>query len=156
MKTWVKWGRAAIGMGLIWALGGLLLGGLVELADNVVPGGLPATHVVDMWPQTLAILAFPRGVLFALVLAVIGRRRRFEDFSLGEFAGWGGVVGVVLAAIAMLTGADLGFALITTGLSAIAGVSSLALARKAERWGLLAGEARERPLNEGKARELLR
>ena len=91
MQKWWRRVRAVLAMGLIWAAGGLLLGGAIELLDNVLPGGFPGASLVDMWPQTLAILAFPRGVAFAIVLGAVGGRRRFDDFSLAQFAAWGTV-----------------------------------------------------------------
>jgi hypothetical protein len=144
-------------MGLIWAVGGLLLGGLIELVDNVLPVAHPLTRLVDMWPQTLAILAFPYGVIFAIVLGIVGRRRRFEEFSLSQFAAWGAVAGLVLGVLAMARGAGVVFVGITTLLSAIAGAGSLALARKAEQWGLLrtGADVAEARLTEGEPRELL-
>jgi O-antigen/teichoic acid export membrane protein len=125
-------------MGLAWAVAWALVGGLIELADNVTPGGLPAVHVVDMWPQTLAVLGFRRGVVFALVLGLARGRRRFDDFSLPQFAGYGAVAGLVLGVLAVAMGAGALFAGVTILLSAVAGAGSLALARTAEGRGLLA------------------
>jgi hypothetical protein len=141
VKTWLRRIRAVVGMGLIWAVGGLFLGGLIELLDNVLPAAHPFTRLIDMWPQTLAILAFRRGVLFAVVLGIVGGRRRFEEFSLSEFAAWGAAAGLVLGAVAMALGAGVVFAGITTLLSAIAGAGSLVLARMAESRGLLGAGA---------------
>lgn len=137
MQQWLKRIRGVIGMGLIWAVGGVFVGGLIELADNVLPAAHPWTRLVDMWPQTLAILFFRRGVIFALVLGLAKGRRRFEDFSLAQFAAWGAVAGLVLGLLAVATGAGIAFLGITTLLSAAAGAGSLALARVAEARGLL-------------------
>ena len=157
MNKWPRRLRGAVGMGLLWAAGGALLGGLIEAADNIVPGGLAKVHVVDMWPQTLAILGFRRGVVFAIVLGIVGRRRRFEEFSLSEFAAWGAVAGLALGALAMALGAGIAFVGITTLLSAVAGAGSLALARMAEERGLLAAGADVAEVGRpgGEARELL-
>jgi O-antigen/teichoic acid export membrane protein len=124
-------------MGLIWAVGGLLLGGVIELVDNVLPAAHPFTRLVDMWPQSLAMLAFPHGVIFAVVLGVVGSRRRFEEFSLSAFAGWGAVAGLLFGVVELALGAGVAFVGVTTLLSAVAGASSLVLARTAERRGLL-------------------
>lgn len=134
MTTWVRRIRAAVGLALLWALGGLAVGGAIELVDNVAPAAHPFTRVVDMWPQTLALLAFPRGLLFAVVLGLVGRRRRFEAFTLAEFAAWGTLAGLVVGIPSL--GAGVGFLVVTTLLSAVAGVASLALARAAatQRW----------------------
>jgi hypothetical protein len=124
-------------MGLIWALGGLAIGGLIELLDNILPGGLAMASAVDMWPQTLAILAFRRGLVFGAVLGIARGRRRFEELSLAQFALWGAAAGLVVGAVAIAKGAGVGFVVVTTLLSAIAGAGSLALARMAEGRGLL-------------------
>lgn len=127
-------------MGLIWALGGLAIGGLIELLDNVLPGGLPLASTVDMWPQTLAILAFRRGVVFGIVLGITRGRRRFDELSLSRFALWGGAAGLAVGAVAIASGAGVGFVAVTTVLSAVAGAGSLALARVAEGRGMLGRE----------------
>jgi hypothetical protein len=157
MRQWLRRIRGVLGMGLIWAVGGLGVGGLIELLDNVLPGGLAMASAVDMWPQTLAIVAFRRGVVFAIVLGLARGHRRFEDFSLAEFAAWGAVAGVVLGVLAVAMGSGIGFAAVTTLLSAAGGASELALARMAERRELLpAGpDAPEAGLTAGERRELL-
>jgi hypothetical protein len=99
-----------------------------------------------MWAPTLAILAFRRGVVFAVVLGLARGRRRFEEFSLAQFAAWGAVAGLLLGGVAMARGAGAGFVAVTTLLSAAAGAGSLALARAAEQRGLLgAGGDGRRP-----------
>lgn len=157
MQQWLKRLRGVVGMGLIWAVGGAGIGALIELVDNVAPAAHPVTRLVDMWAPTLAILAFRRGVLFALVLGVARGRRRFEEFSLAEFATWGAVAGLALGVLAMAMGAGVVFLGLTTLLSAVAGAGSLALARMAERRDLLAAGA-DGPdvrLADGDARQLL-
>jgi hypothetical protein len=141
VKKWLRRIRGAVGMGLVWAAGGAGIGGIIELLANVLPGGLPMASAVDMWPQTLAILGFRRGVVFAIVIGIARGRRRFEEFSLSQFAAWGAVAGLVLGVVAMARGAGVVFVGITTLLSAVAGAGSLALARKAEERGLLDARA---------------
>jgi O-antigen/teichoic acid export membrane protein len=145
-------------MGLAWAVLWALVGGLIEAADNVTPGGLPAVHVVDMWPQTLALIGFPHGVVFAVVLGLARGRRRFDEFSLPQFAAWGAAAALALGALAVVRGASFGYVGITTVLSAAAGAGSLALARVAERRGLLGAgaDAAGARLADGTARELPR
>lgn len=137
VQKWLRRIRGVIGMGLLWAAGGAAIGGVIELLDNVLPGGLAMASAVDMWPQTLAVVAFRRGVLFAVVLGLARGHRRFEDFSLAQFAGLGAVAGLLLGALSIALGGGLVVAGVTTGLSAIAGAASLALARQAEARGLL-------------------
>ena len=141
MWKWLRRLRGVVGMGLIWAVGGVGIGGLIELLDNLLPVAHPLTRLVDMWPQTLAIVAFPYGVVFAIVLGMARGRRRFEECSLSQFAARGAVAGLVLGALAMTMGAGIVFVGITTLLSTVAGAGSLALARMAEERGLLAAGA---------------
>ncbi len=157
MTKWLRRARAVVGLGFIWALGGAAAGGLPELADNIVPGGLPAVHVVDMWPQTLAIAGFIGGMIFAVVLGVAGSRRRFDELSLPGFAGLGAVAGVLLGALGMAIGGPIIFMGLTTILGAIGGASSLALARMTERRELLAAgaEVDDVGLTDAEKRELL-
>jgi hypothetical protein len=146
-------------MGLIWAVGGMGVGGLIELLDNVLPGGLAMASAVDMWPQTLAIPGFLCGVVFGVVLAVVGSRRRFDELSLSRFTAWGALAGLLLGGLAVALGIRapvLAVALTTVG-SAIAAAGSLTLARFGERRELLAaGEGvTEAGLTDGEARRLL-
>ena len=90
--------RGALGMGLVWAVGGLAIGGGIELLDNLMPGGF--ARQVDMWPQTLAVLAFPRGVLFGALVGLFGAGTRLRDFSYRQFGGWGALAGLAVGAIA--------------------------------------------------------
>ncbi len=137
MRTWLRRIRGVIGMGLLWAFGGVCVAAAIELVDNLVPAAHPLTRLVDMWPPTLAILGFRRGVLFAIVLGLAKGRRRFEEFSLGQFAAWGAAAGLALGVVAMARGAGVVFVAATTLLSAVAGAGSLALARMAEGRGML-------------------
>jgi hypothetical protein len=137
MKNWLRRIRGALGMGLAWALAGMLVGGLFELIDNVLPGALPFITRVDMWPQTLAIPGFLGGVVFAIVLGIAGSRRRFSELSVPRFAAWGAVAGAVLGGWAVSKGAPILFLGIATVGSTILASGSLALARVAERRALL-------------------
>jgi hypothetical protein len=157
MHTWLRRARAAVGMGFAWAVAGALVGGLFELVDNVLPGVFPFIRRVDMWPQTLAIPGFLGGILFSLVLGIVGRRRRFAELSLPQFAAWGAVAGALLGGYALANGAPAYFIGIATLGSAIAAPGSLALARMAEKRDLL--NAREDTITarfvESEAREAL-
>lgn len=157
MSQWLRRIRAILVMGVIWAIGGIGVGGLIELVDNVLPAAHGFTRLVDMWPQTLAILAFPHGVVFAILLGVLRGHRRFEELSLPQFAAWGALAGVALGAVAMALGAGIGFVAMTTLLSAVGGATSLQVARMAERRGLLGAAAPDArtELADGRTRELL-
>jgi hypothetical protein len=157
MKRWLRRVRAALGMGLLWAAGGAGVGGLIELLDNVLPGGFPMASAVDMWPQTLAIPFFLGGVLFSVVLGIAGRRRRFDQLSLPQFSAWGALAGLLLGLLPVSRGAPAVFLAVTTLVSAVAAAGSLALARRAENRELLAAGADLDAvgLTEREARELL-
>lgn len=133
MNGWLRRLRGALGMGLTWAVGWALVGGVIELITNFVPGWNGA--LVDMWPQTLAIPAFFGGAAFSVVLAVAGRRRTFEELSLPRFLAWGAVGGVllsipVLALSGFATGAWVASGVVTS-LCAASAAGTLGLARMA-------------------------
>ena len=131
MPTWFKRVRATLGMGLLWAAGGMGVGGVIELLDNVLPGGLAMASRVDMWPQTLAIPGFIGGVLFAVVLMIAARVQRFDELSMPRFAAWGAVAGLALGVIAMAIGAPVMFLGIMSLAGTVAGAGSLLIARRA-------------------------
>jgi hypothetical protein len=157
VKHWLRRIRGAFGMGLLWAVGGAGVGGLIELLDNVLPGGFAMASAVDMWPQTLAIPSFLGGVVFAVVLGIAGGRRRFDELSLPQFAAWGAVAGLLLGGLGMWIGAPVLFLAITTLWSAGAAAGSLALARRTEDRELLAAgtDVRDAGLTEDERRQLL-
>ncbi len=131
MPMWLKRVRATLGMGVLWAVGGMGVGGVIELLDNVLPGGLAMASKVDMWPQTLAIPGFIGGVIFAIVLMVAARRQRFDELSMPRFAAWGALAGLALGALAMAIGAPVMFLGIMSLAGTVAAASSLLLARRA-------------------------
>jgi hypothetical protein len=120
-------------MGVAWAIGGALVGGLIELIDNVLPGALPFARGVDMWPQTLAIPGFLGGVIFGVVLMIAARRRRFSELSVSRFAALGAGAGILLGGIGVSNGLPVAVLGITTVGGALAAAGSLMLARVAER-----------------------
>ena len=159
MKQWLRRARGVVGMGLIWAAGGMGVGGMIELLDNVLPGGLAMASAVDMWPQTLAIPGFIAGLVFGAVLGIVGSRRRFDELSLPRFTAWGAVAGLLLGGLTVVLGirAPILAVTITTLGSAVAAAGSLVLARFVERRELLSAGAdvTEAGLTEGEARQLL-
>ena len=128
MENWGRRIRGAIGMGFTWAVawfcGGLVLG----VFD-------PGTDDVPL-PIRFAILGFLSGVTFSGVLKLVGGRRRFDQMSLGRFAGWGALGGLILSGILAATAGPGGQPLVLVPVFALAGAGSaagtLALARKAE------------------------
>lgn len=129
MRTILRRVRATLGMGLLWAVGGFGVGGVIELLDNVLPGGLAMASRVDMWPQTLAIPGFIGGVIFAVVLMVAARRQRFDQLSMPRFSALGAVAGLALGALAMSIGAPVMFLGIMAFAGTVAAAGSLLLAR---------------------------
>jgi hypothetical protein len=103
MSTWLRRIRASLTMGVLWAAGWGFVGGLIELADNVIPG-LTIFDSVDMWIQTLAIPGFLGGALFATALSLGDGRRRFAELSLPRIAVWGALGGVALGALGLSLG----------------------------------------------------
>ena len=103
MKNWLRLLRGAAGMGLTWAVGWGLVGGLIELILNLVPGP-DLGHIVDMWPQTLAMIGFLGGVTFSVVLRIAAGRRRFDELSIPAFSALGAVGGALLGTVAIAMG----------------------------------------------------
>lgn len=157
MRQWWRRVRGALGLGALWAAGGFAIGGVFELIDNVAPGVFPFIARVDMWPQTLAIPGFFGGVLFAVVLGVAGRKRRFDELSLPRFTVWGAIAGMALGGIGMSFGAPFLFVGITSVLGASGAAASLALARRSEDrlLAVSAAEVSTIGLTPEEARELL-
>lgn len=129
MPNWMKRVRATLDMGVLWAAIGFGVGGVIELLDNLLPGGLAMASRVDMWPQTLAIPGFIGGVLFAIVLMIAARRQRLDELSMPTFAGMGAVAGLALGGIAMAIGAPVMFLGIMTLAGTAAATGLLLLAR---------------------------
>jgi hypothetical protein len=97
MKGWLRRIRGALGMGLTWAVVGFVAGMGLELIHNLWPN--PILAEVDIWPAALAYPGFFGGIAFSGVLGVLGRRRRFDELSIGSFAALGALGGVLVALI---------------------------------------------------------
>ena len=136
MRNLMRRARGVVGLGLLWAAGGLAIAFVLELADNITSAVHPLTRLVDMWPQTLAILGFLAGTLFGIVLGIAGMRRRFDELSVPLFTALGALAGLALG---LALGAPAGIVGVVTIMSAIGGAGSLALARKAEHRDRLVG-----------------
>lgn len=165
MKNLLRRIRGAVGMGLTWAIGWGSVGGLIELIYNLWPG-FPLGPVVDIWPFVLAIPGFLGGVVFSVVLRIAAGRRRFDELSLPRFAAWGAVAGLLLGGLLRAAGigdaAPLWLQLAVLGgptalLGAISASGTLALARRAQRRELVAGDAEvaDVGLTEAEVKELL-
>ena len=130
MNTWWRRIKAGLGMGLIWAVGGAGIGGIIEFVANFVPG----LNFIDMWIPLFAIPGFVGGMIFSLVIGIAARHRKFEELSLPAFAAWGALGGVLLVALAAVIGWGGPFLAIPFILMSAGGAAgSLAIARMAER-----------------------
>ena len=89
--------RGAVGLGLTWAVVGFVAGMGIELIHNIWPNPLGAA--VDIWPAALAFPGFFGGLAFSAVLALAGRRRRFDELSLPRVAMWGAMGGMLVSLI---------------------------------------------------------
>ncbi len=161
MKKWLKRIRGALGVGLTWAVGWTIVGILmVIIADRL---GLN-TNVVDIWIPVFAYPGFIGGVTFSAVLGIAGRRRRLDEMSLPQFAGWGALGGLLVGGFIATMGTVAGFpgwGLVigssVTLLCAGSAAGSLALARRAEERALLAAseDLADVGLTKGEVQELL-
>lgn len=154
MGKWLRRLRGAIGMGFVWGLAWGIGGLMIGVASILLPG-LPWDAVFEVFDAPLPALALPGfvgGGFFSLVLSTAGRRRRFSELSLGKFALYGAVGGVLLT-LFPLGLAAVGLATIKPGalipilfagipiavLSAGSAVGSLMIARRGEDRQLGAG-----------------
>ncbi len=103
MTRWLRRLRGVIGMGITWAAGWALIGILMIPARTFAPGQF--FQVFDAPPPALAVPGFVGGVLFAIVVGIAGKRRRFSQLSLPTFTAWGALGGVLLSLVpALLVG----------------------------------------------------
>ena len=160
MNKWVRRVRGAVGMGLIWAIGWAPVGAIVGSVVALVAGGPPGAVVEAM--LRYAVSGFLVGATFSGLLGVAEGRRRFDEMSLGRFAVWGALGGLLISPYTIFDGMPItltsvvGVGVVTL-LSAGFAAGSLALARREDDQELLeAGEeAAEVGLTPDQARELL-
>ncbi len=158
MKKWLKRIRGAVGMGLTWAAG--WSGVFVILALVRVFGTLGLLDYVGL-AVLFGMVGFVGGAAFSVVLGITEGRRRFDELSLRRFAFWGAVGGLLGSmAFAWVAGATLADAVIAGVVMTLTGAGSasgsLALARRADRGRLEAGEdVADVGLTEEETQELL-
>ncbi len=75
MKKWHRHLRGTVRIALTWAVLGALAGALVELLNDILPGGLPVGSLFDVWPPVLAIAGFLGGALVSSALRLVRRSR---------------------------------------------------------------------------------
>jgi len=168
MKKWLRRIRGAVGMGLTWAAGWALVVVLMGVTTILLPGtwlDLIFAAADDELLMAMVLPAFTGGVSFSTVLGIAGRRRRFDELSLPQFAAWGAIGGLLLslfpAAVMAMGAASVAQAAVTialvTLLSAVSAAGSLMLARLGEDRELLDASAAvaEVGLTRAEAQELL-
>jgi hypothetical protein len=130
--------RGAIGMGLTWAMGWFGAGVIFQLIVGPDGDDVPL-------PIRFAMLGFISGVTFSGVLRLVAGRRRFDQVSLGGFAGLGAAGGLLLSTLLAATAGPGGESLMLFPVLTLAGAGSaagtLALAKKSETPRLLDAEA---------------
>lgn len=90
MNNWMSGIRGSVVIVVLWIIGwGIGFGGIMELVD-------PDGKIQDVWPTLLAIPGLIGGVIFAALMAIAERGRRFDEVSFLRFALWGAVTGVVI------------------------------------------------------------
>ena len=142
MKKWLRRIRGAVLMGLTWAV--VWAPVAVVLGTTIID---PDNSMDEMWVMIGALPGFLGGVVFATVLGIAGRRRRFDELSVPRFAAWGALAGALVGTFPFLVG-DSSTAMpawlfggIVVGsitvMSAVSAAGSLALARMGETRELL-------------------
>lgn len=146
MTGWWRRLRGALGLGVVWAGGGAVVGGLIEAIANFVP----VLNRIDMWIPMLALPGFIGGVIFATALGIAARGRTFNDLSFPGMVALGLLGGVVLGGLLVGTGAPPMILVPTTVLSGVGAALSLGLGRMAEREPLPGGTDDHRELGSGR------
>lgn len=114
---WLKRVRGAVGVGLTWAVGWAVAGVSIGIASVLLPW-LPWDAFFKVFDAPLPAFAVPgffAGVFFSIVLGIAGRRKKLHELSVGTFATWGAIGGLLLTAFP--------FALMTVGLADRSGSS---------------------------------
>ena len=101
MQSWLRRIRGPVGMVLTWTAAGALVGALIELGNDAVPGGLPMGALVDVWPPVLALVGrdqqYPAlllgGVVYSSVLGLVRLpgAGAFDELSLSPIRRLGSV-----------------------------------------------------------------
>lgn len=138
MKKGLRRIRAALLMGLTWAVAwlplGLLLGFILD----------PDGTMDEPWVLVGVYPGFLSGVIFSVVLGIAAGRRRLDELPVARVAGWGAGAGLLLGSFALLAGdhgpdaprvlpLDLVIIGAITMLSAVSAAGSLVLARHSEK-----------------------
>lgn len=137
MKKWLTRIRAAVVMGLTWAV---VWAAVAVLVGMIVD---PDESMDEMWVAIGAYPGFLGGVVFSAVLAVAARRHDLDELSLSRVAAWGALAGLLVGVLPFTIGeatTELPLWLLAavvigsiTLLSTVSAAGSLALATMAEK-----------------------
>jgi hypothetical protein len=156
MKKWLRRIRAAVTMGLLWALPWAIVAVLIGWVVD------PDESMDEMWWVIGAYPGFLGGVLFSIVLSIAERHRTLGELSIRRFGAWGAVAGLVIGVLPFMLGtpsAEIDVARLATVvigsitlMSAVSAAGSLALARRAEKREMLraGADAGDMRLRDGK------
>ena len=141
MRTWLQRIRGAVLMGLTWAVVWVPAALLTSLIVD------PDGSMDEPWILVGAYPGFLSAVVFAIVIWVAERHRRFDQLSLARVAALGAIAGLLVGMVPFVAGSNSTtlptwvLMLAITGpitlLSALSAGGSLALARRAEKLNLL-------------------
>ena len=145
MKKWLRRIRAAVTMGLLWAVPWAVVALLIGMVVD------PDESMDEMWWVIGAYPGFLGGVLFSIVLSIAERHRRLDELSVRRFGAWGAVAGLAIGVLPFVLGtprAGIDVARLATVvigsftlMSAVSAAGSLALARRAEKREMLGAGA---------------
>ena len=144
MKGFLRRLRGIIGTGLTWAVGWMGLIGLVVFPVLALLGN-PVSADFGLYLKNVLIVGvggFITGTAFGVVLTALEHRKKLQDLSLLRIAIWGGIGGLVLAAIngPAANGSFVGPIIVFTILGVGSATGSVALAKKAHQKDLIEGE----------------
>lgn len=131
--------RGIVGTALTWATGWGVLGAAanaVALLVWGVPRGAPVAYMLSMAALFLATYGFIAGVASSLVLLAAERRHARHQLTLPRMAAWGGLGGVLMAAVPVaamgLTSLTGVFLLVCGLLGTGSAAASLSIARRGQ------------------------
>jgi hypothetical protein len=99
MKPWLRRLRGVLGVGALWGVAGTAYGAMSALVAKVLSGVRPGVPLFEFLLEVglgAGAVGFLLGSGFAGVLAVIERRRTFDQLSLARAAAWAAMVGATL------------------------------------------------------------
>ena len=137
MKRLLRRVRGILGTAFTWAMAWMGLG-----AGIGVLAGFPLRYLLPMELNN-SVQGFIAGASFAVILTIAERHHTLEDLSLRRVGLWGAVGGLLLSFIPLAFGVPvpylLGPLVINVGIGAGMASGSVALAKRAERRGVMPG-----------------